>query len=228
MSTGLGLRPRVRASHGAPTVSLPCISVKSGVWALVLAVLGWGEVVHWRASKRRLGVAAPGGTEAIVVLGYRNRGGRANVVNRWRVRAGLRSFDGGGARLVLCGGSVAGSTSEAELMAAYARNECGYSGPLVVETESRSTWQNVTNVIPLIEDVARVKIVSHSLHAEKARLYLWRQRPDLAGRLVRARDYRVGEWLLVKPALAVLGLRNLRRVSPAPADERSRTPRATY
>ncbi len=55
--------------------------------------------------------------------------------------------------------------------------------------------------------------VSHSLHAEKGREYLWRQRPDLATRLVRGRDYRLGEWVLVKPALAVLGLRNLRRIA---------------
>jgi hypothetical protein len=186
--------------------------VKAVVWAVVLVVLGWGEVAHWRASRRRLGSAPDGGTrEAVVVLGYRNRGGRANAVNRGRVRAGLRSMEGT-AVLVLSGGPVAGGRSEAELMAAYARDVCGYRGPLAVDAESRSTWQNVTNVIPLVEGADRIKIVSHSLHAEKAREYLWRQRPDLAARLVRGRDYRLGEWLLVKPALAVLGLRNLRRL----------------
>ncbi|MFI7679353.1 YdcF family protein [Actinophytocola sp. NPDC049390] len=186
--------------------------MKVGPWAVALAVLGWGEVVHWRASRRRLGGAPSGTREAVVVLGYRNRGARANVVNRWRVRAGLRSIDGS-ALLVLSGGAVAGGRSEAELMAAYARDVRGYRGPLAVDDESRSTWQNVTNVIPFIEGADRIKIVSHSLHAEKARLYLWRQRPDLAARLVRGRDYRLGEWLLVKPALAVMGLRNLRRLA---------------
>jgi uncharacterized SAM-binding protein YcdF (DUF218 family) len=186
--------------------------VKSIVWVVGAAVLGWGEVEHWRASRRRLGtVATTGAREAVVVLGYRNRGRRANAVNRWRVRAGLRSVEGA-AVLVLSGGAVAGGRTEAELMAAYARDVCRYRGPIVVDGESRSTWQNVTNVIPLIEDADRIKIVSHSLHAEKAREYLWRQRPDLAARLVRGRDYRLGEWLLVKPALAVLGRRNLRRL----------------
>lgn len=187
--------------------------------ALLLALLGWGEVEHWRASTRRLGRATPappGTREAVVVLGYRNRGRRANVVNRWRVRAGLRSLDGTGraARLVLSGGPAAGGRPEADLMADYAREELGYRGELAVETESRSTWQNITNVVPLLEDADRIKIVSHSLHAEKARAYLWRQRPDLAARLVRARDYRPGEWLLAKPALAVLGIRNRRRIGP--------------
>ncbi|SFQ55160.1 DUF218 domain-containing protein [Amycolatopsis arida] len=180
--------------------------------ALVLTLLTWGEVEHWRASRRRLGPAArPAGTrEVVVVLGYRNRGRRINAVNRWRVRAGLRSCDRAETRLVLSGGSVDGGRPEAELMADYARERRGYRGPLLVETESRSTWENVRNVIPLIEDADRVKIVSHSLHAEKARAYLWRQRPDLGARLVRARDYRPGEWLVAKPALALLGRRNLR------------------
>lgn len=195
---------------GLSTVSVR--AVKVGVWAVVLAVLGWGEVTHWRASRRRLGGAPTGTGEAVVVLGYRNRGVRANAVNRWRVRAGLRSIEGT-ALLVLSGGPVAGGRPEAELMAAYARDVCGYRGRLAVDAGSRSTWQNVANVIPLIEDADRIKIVSHSLHAEKAREYLWRQRPDLAARLVRGRDYRLGEWVLVKPALAVLGLRNLRRLA---------------
>lgn len=182
---------------------------------LVLALLGWGEIEHWRASKRRLGPVVPGhGTsEAVVVLGYRNRGNRINAVNRWRVRAGLRSLDGAGARLVLSGGPADGGRPEAQLMADYAREIRGYRGQMCVETESRSTWENIRNVIPLIEYADRIKIVSHSLHAEKARAYLWRQRPDLAARLVRAQDYRLGEWLLVKPALALLGLRNLRRIT---------------
>ncbi|MEV6872334.1 YdcF family protein [Amycolatopsis sp. NPDC051128] len=181
---------------------------------LALALLAWGELEHWRASRRRLGpgTTARGTSEAVVVLGYRNRGNRINAVNRWRVRAGLRSLDGAGARLVLSGGPAAGGRPEAELMAAHARGKHRYHGPLSLETESHSTWENVRNVIPLLGDVDRIKIVSHSLHAEKARAYLWRQRPDLATRLVRAQDYRPGEWLLAKPALALLGRRNLRRL----------------
>jgi uncharacterized SAM-binding protein YcdF (DUF218 family) len=173
---------------------------------LVAALLGWGELEHWRASRRRLGHREPGhGTsEAVVVLGYRNRGSRINAVNRWRVRAGLRSLYGADARLILSGGPVGGGRAEAELMADYAREVHEYRGPLLVETTSRTTWENVRNVIPLIEDADRIKIVSHSLHAEKARAYLWRQRPDLAARLVRARDYRPGEWLFLKPALTLL------------------------
>jgi uncharacterized SAM-binding protein YcdF (DUF218 family) len=179
-----------------------------GAGALALTVLGWGEWEHWRGSKRALGTAAApaGGAEAVVVLGYRNRGERANVVNRWRVRAGLRSVesDSPDARLVFCGGPTASRRPEAEMMAAYARDSCHHRGVVLTETASQTTWQNITNVIPLIEDADRIKIVSHSLHAEKARTYLWQQRPDLAARLAHGEDYRFGEWILIKPLLALL------------------------
>lgn len=189
---------------------------------LVVAVLGLGELEHWRASKRRLGHGPPSsadrdrdgrpGQEAVVVLGYFNPGPRINMVNRWRVRAGLRSLSGPRSRLILSGGSATAGPSEAELMASYAREVHGYRGPLQLETTSRSTWQNVQNVIPLLEDADTIKFASHSLHAEKARAYLWKLRPDLATRLVQAHDYRFGEWLLAKPALTVLGRRNLHRI----------------
>jgi hypothetical protein len=149
----------------------------------------------------------------IASLGFRNRGRRANAVDRWRVRAGLRSQQPelGPSRLVLCGGSVGGAVPEAELMARYARRR-GYQGDARLETDSHSTWTNISNAIPLIEDAQRIKVVSHSLHAEKGRAYLERLRPDLATRLVPARDYRLGEWVLLKPVLTVLGLHNLRRL----------------
>jgi hypothetical protein len=150
-------------------------------------------------------------------------------VNRWRVRAGLRSRQtaagqtaagqtaagktaAGRARLILCGGPAAGAVSEAELMALYARRARGYRGELALDTTSLTTWENVRNAIPLIEDAARIKIVSHSLHAEKARAYLHHQRSDLAARLVRADDYRFGEWILAKPFLALVGKRQLRHI----------------
>ncbi|WP_253853994.1 YdcF family protein [Prauserella alba] len=184
--------------------------------AAVLAVLAWGEVEHWRSSRRWLGTSRHGaGPDAVVVLGYRNRGTRANAVNRWRVRAGLRSRTPG-ARLILTGGAVAGPVPEATVMAAYARGARGYDGPLLTETASRTTWENVVNVVPLIEDAGRIVVVSHALHAEKARVCLWRTRPDLAARLARGREYRFGEWILAKPALAVAGRRRLRALLSPP------------
>ena len=108
------------------------------------ALLAWGELVHWRASRRCLGrgeaakgqafrqarrrshvqaggrasdarqrdngeaggkreagvgeedTVGAGVGKAVVVLGFANRGARANFVNRYRVRAGLRSLEAAG------------------------------------------------------------------------------------------------------------------------------------
>jgi uncharacterized SAM-binding protein YcdF (DUF218 family) len=95
-------------------------------------------------------------------------------------------------------------------MARYAITERGYRGEIVLEDESRSTWENVENAIPLIDGFERIKIVSNPFHAEKARLYLARQRPDLAVRLVRGADYRFGEWMPLKVVFAAYGRWQLR------------------
>ncbi|WP_323741614.1 ElyC/SanA/YdcF family protein [Curtobacterium sp. VKM Ac-2865] len=147
----------------------------------------------------------------IVVLGVANRGQRANLVNRWRARMALRSVPVGAlTTIVTSGGAVRGPVPEATLVARHLRDVLLWRGPLVEETTSRSTWNNVANVIPELEDADWIMLVSNSLHAEKARVYLRRQRPDLADRLVRAADYRVGEMTLIKPILTVIGLLKLR------------------
>jgi DUF218 domain len=114
---------------------------------------------------------------------------------------------------VFCGTTQGSSVSEAAVMAAYAVEQLGFTGQVVLDEESRTTWENVENAVPLVEDVDRIKIVSQPLHALKARLYLHRQRPDLARRLVRAEDYRLGEWALLKPFFAVYSLRKLARLT---------------
>ncbi|WP_431938256.1 YdcF family protein [Nocardia grenadensis] len=169
-----------------------------------VAVLAWGEWVNWRSSRRLVG-SATGASEAVVVLGFRNAAPTVNALNRWRVRAGLRSCD---TRLdtwmVFCGGAVVGTRPEAELMAAYAR-ERGWSGPVALDTASRSTRENIENAIALIEAADRIKIVSNPMHAEQARRHLAVLRPDLADRLVRGAEYRFGEWTLLKPLFAIVG-----------------------
>src|SRR3954465_14777573 len=93
------------------------------VVAALGATLAWGEWENWRASRQLTGPARGGVHEVVVVLGFRDRGPTANMVNRWRVRAGLRSLDptAGTTRLVLSGGCTGGLDSEAALMARYAR-----------------------------------------------------------------------------------------------------------
>ena len=179
--------------------------------AAATAVLLWGEVVHWRSSRRHLGSGSLAGSrEAVVVLGYKNSSHRANLINRYRVLGRIRTQPRGQhTTLVLSGGSVSSHIPESEVMARYARDILHYDAELVTETESRSTWENIRNVIPLIEDAGQIKIVSNALHAEKGRLYLRRLRPDLAERLVKSDDYRFGELVLLKPIMAMIGLKDL-------------------
>lgn len=192
---------------------------KTGLAIAGAVTLAWCEWLNWRWSRTLVGNS--GGTaEAVVVLGYRNPRAAANAVNRWRVRAGIRSIAAGGAhdtRVIFSGGAAGGGVTEAQVMADYATSVLGFDGTVLLEDRSTTTWENITNVIPLLEDADRIKIVSQPAHALKARAYLRRQRPDLAERLVRADDYRPGEWLIAKPLLALYGLWAVRGLD---ADER--------
>lgn len=90
------------------------------------------------------------------------------------------------------------------------------AGDVVVEAQSSSTWENVANVLPILQRLREhgaldwVAIASNGLHAEKARRYLRRQSPLLEQLLVPASDYRFGEMFWIKPVFAVVGLVKLR------------------
>ncbi|MEU5186683.1 YdcF family protein [Streptomyces klenkii] len=200
---------------------------RAGVAMAGVAALAWGEWLNRRWSCALVGNgegAAEAEAEAVVVLGYRNPQAAANFINRWRVRAGIRSIaadSARGTRVIFSGGAAGSGHAEALLMADYAKSGLSFDGTVLLEDRSRTTWENITNVIPLLEDADRIKIVSQPAHALKARAYLRRRRPDLADRLVRADDYRPGEWLVAKPLLALYGLWTLRGLK---ADERKVLP----
>lgn len=110
-------------------------------------MLIWGEAVHGYSNRRCLGSKPrPGTRESIVVLGYRNHTEHANLVNRYRLRAGILSQgDGVHSILVFNGGSVGARVPDAEVMAHYARGRLDYDGELVIKAESRSTWESIRN-----------------------------------------------------------------------------------
>ena len=172
---------------------------------LTAGFLLWGEVVSGRASSRGVAEGRPDAHRTVLVLGFGNRTDRANAVNRYRVRAGLRSLRSLDDRLIMSGGAVRGPVPEARILARYARSR-GYRGPILRETESRSTAENVRNSIPLLDEAEEIAIVSNSLHAEKARELLRRERPDLGARLIRADEYRFGEVPVIKALAAALAL----------------------
>ena len=76
------------------------------------------------------------------------------------------------------------------MMAGYAVHDRGVPAHnVVVEDQSRSTVENVVNSAPLMADCPSIKVASNTFHALRARLILREQSPQLAQRLVRARDY---------------------------------------
>lgn len=189
----------------------------SAVGIAVTGVLIWGEWVHCSAARRtrRLPQPRAGSRVAVVVLGFGNRSSRPNAVNRWRARIAARTAEraeraGATTTIVCSGGAVRGSISEALLLRQYIVGHLRWRGVVVVEPNSTSTWENVRNVLPLVEPLDWIAFASNGLHAAKARVYVAQQRPDLGDRLIAADDYRFGEMTWVKPIFAAVGLVKLR------------------
>jgi vancomycin permeability regulator SanA len=171
-------------------------------------VICWGELVTWRASRQHYPPFAPvpaSTTKTVVVLGYPTaRDGSASLVQRYRVRVALRDYRDGDT-MIFCGGVTRhGVKSEAEAMADYAVLKGLPATAVVLEDRSRSTSQNIEYMRRLVGS-GPVVIASNTFHARRARKYLWKQDPTLAGRLRRGSDYRSGELLLLKPLLALFG-----------------------
>lgn len=163
--------------------------------ALLIVVFGWAEWVTWKVSKEALPVGAtdprciaPG--ETVLVLGC-----PLPILQRWRVRIAVRSTDPDRARFIFSGGAVRGQIPEAQMMANYAVHERGVPvSNVVVEDQSRTTVENIVRSVPLMADSPVIKIASNTFHARRARQILHAESPELAGRLVRARDYMPCEW----------------------------------
>ena len=205
------MNARRRAREAARGVLSAALTIYTG-----LAV--WAEIEHSRSSRRMLGAhARTGGDEVILVLGYGNSGARANLINRYRVRAAIRSRDPRAAHttIVFSGGTVMGTEPEAVIMDRFAREELGFTGRSRLETGSRSTHENVEFSIPCLEGADAIRIVSNSPHAEVAREILWELRPDLAERLVRADEHILGEIVPIKIVAALRAVWYRRRAGRA-------------
>lgn len=190
---------------------------------VLVACLAWGEAVHFGASaasrRHRAGLSCRGRDVAVVVMGFSNRASQPNLVNRWRARIAVRTArflvrrGARSVRIICCGGPVMGPVPEAEHLAAALRH-AGWHGQTVLEGHSRSTWENIANVRPLLRRDELIALCSNDLHVVKARLYFARQDPDVVGRLIGSANYRVGEMVLAKPLFAAVGLHKLRALRP--------------
>jgi DUF218 domain len=110
--------------------------------------------------------------------------------------------------LIFSGGHTHGAAvSEAETMAAYARSLGVPDDRLLLESAATTTWENVRLALPMAEAFDTIVIASAPAHAARARRYARTQRPDLAGRLAFADDYRCLErwWLKLGVVARELG-----------------------
>lgn len=173
----------------------------------MIAALATAEWATWRASRDHV----PAGRfdprqvvagEVVLVLGYPSRAdGRPSVMQRWRTRIAVRSTDPLIGRIVFSGGATTGGRSEAAVMAEYAITRLGVpESAIELEEEATTTWENVAFALPRLQAAPQVKIASNTFHARRARRYLLEQAPELADRLHRARDHRLGAC----PPLALL------------------------
>ncbi len=184
----------------------------AGLAAVLGVAFGWAEWITWKASRDVLppGAVGPGRVvpgESVLVLGC-----PLPVLQRWRVRIAVRSTDPDYARFVFSGGAVRGAVPEAQMMADYAVRELGMPPHnVIVEDQSRTTVENIVNSMPLMTDSPAIKIASNTFHARRARQILRDEAPELAARLVRARDYLPMEWGPLHAALVAFeGYRDLR------------------
>jgi len=177
------------------------------------------EMMHFRASRRYLPAEPPrDGTCALIVLGFPTRhDGSLHPVQKWRTEMAKRAFDNLGAeRVVFSGGPSRGRAAEAEKMACYAVS-LGLPAEVVrTEATASSTWQNIERSLPMVEGFDRLGIVSDPMHAARGRRFVRAQRPDLAGRLVSASDFRLFErvWLKVPTAAYETYVSQYRRLRP--------------
>ncbi len=178
-------------------------------WGATIALVGvvaTSEAISW-LSGRRAPIVQPHGRTAVVVIGFPStRRGTPSVVQRWRLEIAVRTLglvDDG--HLIITGGATLRSAeSEAAVMARYAIDVLGVpSARVTIEPTARSTWENVHRSLPIAERLGaeQISFASDSIHAWRARLYLRRQRPDLATRIVRADDHRWFEYWWFKPLM---------------------------
>jgi uncharacterized SAM-binding protein YcdF (DUF218 family) len=186
--------------------------------AAVTVVFGWAEWRTWKASRDALPLEAANprhivSGECVLVLGN-----PLPILHRWRVRIAVRSTDPDRARFVFSGGAVRSKISEAQMMADYAVHELGVPAHnVVIEDKSRTTVENITYSAPMMADSPAIKIASDTFHARRARMILRDESPTLADKLVRARDYRPGEWGPLHAALVAFECYRERRAHSHPS-----------
>jgi uncharacterized SAM-binding protein YcdF (DUF218 family) len=158
--------------------------------ALTISILIAGESADWIACN--VATNPPLGKSCVVlVLGYPSHSdGTADRVQKMRVAAGVGAYRHYNCdRLVFSGAAVKNQIVEAQTMAQLARGSGVPSAKIGLETQARNTWENIKFSIPTLAKSDRILIASDSLHAQRGRRYLCKQRADLCNRTFVSVEY---------------------------------------
>ena len=141
----------------------------------VIAVLAVPIIVFIAVATEIVGYAGnfdPGPADAALVLGAGVDGDRPSPVFTERLRHAVSLYRAGTVKaLVLTGGRGPGDElGEAEAGRAYAMAEGVPASDVLVETASRTTFENMVNALPLLagRSLVRVLVVSDPLHMRRA------------------------------------------------------------
>lgn len=137
---------------------------------LLLAALWLGGVAAWIVHVGSRDQAGP--ADAIVVLGAAAYDARPSPVFAERIRHGIALYEQGYApRLVFTGGYGDGARfSESQVARRYALRAGVPEDAILIETLSRTTWQNLSRARDLLSEhrLQRVIVVSDPLHMARA------------------------------------------------------------
>lgn len=159
--------------------------------AISISTIAGSELADWIACN--VATNPPQSKSCVVlVLGYPSHSdGTPNPVQETRVATGVRAYRTHNCdRIVFSGAAVKNQIVEAQTMAQLARGGGVQSDKIVLETQARTTWENIKFSIPTLAKSDRILIASDSLHAQRGRRYLCKQHPDLCARTFVAVTYR--------------------------------------
>jgi vancomycin permeability regulator SanA len=158
---------------------------------LLILMIIVSESSDWVASA--ISANPPKGKTCIVlVLGYPSKSdGAPDPIQELRVAAGVKAYRNNScSQIVFSGAAVKNQMVEAETMAKLARSSGVKSDRMLIETQAQNTWENVKLSTPFLEKYDSILIASDSLHAQRGRRYLCKQRPDLCAQTFVTAEYR--------------------------------------
>lgn len=172
--------------------------------ASTLMAGGW-TAYQYQDIQRTWRVAAPVRSDALIVLGAGVWNGGPSPALRERLDVALQVWNDGLVPTIICTGGVGDDPrSEASVCAEYLQARGVPPEKVILEERSASTWENLTNVRPILQEqgLQKVLIATHGFHMKRALIQARDLGVDASGAPVRIRP--INEPLLILREVAAL------------------------